>query len=123
MFISLHRYLVVDALMAAAVVVILDVAPDALPQAWHVVLGVDVDMLRLDGTPEALYPDVVLAAATAIHADLDVESLTGLLTYYICKSLAEITNYIEGFCFSNIAFTSNSVIPFSLSLLKSLILR
>ena len=46
-----------------------------------------------------------------------------LLTYYICKSLAEITNYIEGFCFSNIAFTSNSVIPFSLSLLKSLILR
>ena len=66
----------VDALMAAAVVVILDVVPDALPQARHVVLWVDVDMLRLDGTPEALYPDVVLAAAAAIHADPDAESLT-----------------------------------------------
>ena len=65
----------VDALMAAAVVVILDVVPDALPQARHVVLWVDVDMLRLDGTPEALYPDVVLAAAAAIHADPDAESL------------------------------------------------
>ena len=77
MFISLHRYLVVDALMAAAVVVILDVAPDALPQARHVVLWVDVVMLRLDGTPEALYPDVVLAAATAIHTDPDAEPLAG----------------------------------------------
>ena len=75
MFVSLHRYLVVDALMAAAVVVILDVALDALPQAWHVVLGVDVDMLRLDGAPEAFYPDVVLAAAASIHADPDAESL------------------------------------------------
>ena len=67
----------VDALMAAAVVVIFDVVPDALPQARHVVLWVDVDMLRLDGTPEALYPDVVLAAATAIHTDPDAESLAG----------------------------------------------
>ena len=77
MFVSLHRYLVVDTLMAAAVVVILDVVPDALPQVRYVVLWVDVDMLRLDGTPEALYPDVVLAAAAAIHADFDAESLAG----------------------------------------------
>lgn len=75
MFISLHRYLVVDTLMAAAVVVILDVAPDALPQARHVVLRVDIDIHRLNGTPKALYPDVVLAAAAAIHADPDAESL------------------------------------------------
>ena len=34
-------------------------------------------MLRLDGTPEALYPDVVLAAATAIHTDPDAEPLAG----------------------------------------------
>ena len=66
-----------DVLMAAAVVVILAVVPDALPQARYVVLWVDVDMLRLDGTTEALYPDVVLAAATAIHADPDAESLAG----------------------------------------------
>ena len=44
-------------------------------QARHVVLRVDIDILRLDGTPEALYPDVVLAASTAIHADPDAESL------------------------------------------------
>ena len=75
MFISLHRYLVVDTLMAAAVVVILDVVPDALSQARHVVFWVDVDILHLDGTPETLYPDVVLAAAAAIHADPDAESL------------------------------------------------
>ena len=77
MFVSLHWYLVVDTLMAATVVVILDVVPNALSQARHVVLRVDIDILRLDGTPEALYPDVVLAAAAAIHADPDAESLTG----------------------------------------------
>ena len=65
MFVFLHRYLVVDALMAATVVVILDVVPNALSQARHVVLRVDIDTLRLNGTPEALYPDVVLAASTA----------------------------------------------------------
>ena len=43
---------------------------------WHVVLWVDVDILHLDGTPETLYPDVVLAAAAAIHTDPDAESLT-----------------------------------------------
>ena len=75
MFVSLHRYLVVDTLMAAAVIVILDVVPNALSQARHVVLRVDIDILRLNGTPEALYPDVVLAAAAAIHADPDAESL------------------------------------------------
>ena len=75
MFVSLHRYLVVDTLMAAAVVVILDIAPDAQSQARHVVFWVDVDILHLDGTPKTLYPDVVLAAAAAIHADPDAEFL------------------------------------------------
>ena len=75
MFVFLHWYLVVDALMAATVIVILDVVPNALSQARHVVLRVDIDIFRLDGTPEALYPDVVLAASAAIHADLDAEFL------------------------------------------------
>ena len=38
MFVSLHLFLVVDALMAATVVVILDVVPDTLPQSRHIVL-------------------------------------------------------------------------------------
>ena len=63
--------------MTPTVVVVLDVILDALPQKRHIVLGVDVDILRLDGTPEAFYPDVVLASSTSVHADLDAESLTG----------------------------------------------
>ena len=65
----------VDALMAAVVVVILYLVPDALPQARHVVLRVDVDILRLGGMPKALYPDIVFATAAAIHAGPDAESI------------------------------------------------
>lgn len=65
-----------DSLMTATVVVILDVIPDASSEARHVILWVDVDVLGLDGTPEPLYPDVVLAAATPVHADLDAMLLT-----------------------------------------------
>ena len=75
--VSLHRYLVGNALMTPTVVIILDVVPDSLPQKRHIVLRVDVDVLRLDGTPEALYPDVVLASSTSVHADLDAKALTG----------------------------------------------
>ena len=76
-FVSLHRNLVGDALVRTTVVVILDVIPDTLSQTRNITLWIDVDILSLDGTPEALYPDVVLAASTAIHTDLDAEFLTG----------------------------------------------
>ena len=33
--------------------------------------GIDVDPFLLDGSPEAFYPDVVLAAALAVHTHLD----------------------------------------------------
>ena len=73
--VSLHRYLVGNALMTPAVVVILDVIPDSLPQKRHIVLRVDVDVLRLDGTPEAFYPDIVLASSMSVHTDFDTQFL------------------------------------------------
>ena len=75
--VPLHRYLVGDSLMTTAVVVILDVVSDTPSQARNVILWVDVDVLGLDGTPEAFNPDVVLAASTPVHADLDAILLTG----------------------------------------------
>ena len=75
--VSLHRYLVGNALMTPTVVVILYVFPDSQPQERHIVLRVNVDVLRLDGTPEAFYPDVVLASSASVHADLDAEGLAG----------------------------------------------
>ena len=45
MIVYYHRYLVVDVLMTAMAVVILDVVPDALSQARHIVLQVDGDIL------------------------------------------------------------------------------
>ena len=75
--VSLHRYLVGNALMTPTVVIILYIVPDSLPQTRHIVLRVDVDVLRLNGTPEAFYPDVVLASSPAVHADLDTEALAG----------------------------------------------
>ena len=66
-----------NALMTSTVVIILDIVSDSLPKKRHIVIGVDVDILRLDGTPEAFYPDVVLAASVSIHTDLDAEALTG----------------------------------------------
>ena len=61
--------------MTPAVVVILDVIPDSLPQKRHIVLRVDVDVLRLDGTPEAFYPDIVLASSMSVHTDFDTQFL------------------------------------------------
>ena len=43
----------------------------------HVFLRINVDILSLDGMPEAFYPYIVLTSATAIHADLDTVFLTG----------------------------------------------
>lgn len=59
------------ALMGAAVVVVLDVVLDASPKNDHVVFGIQIDVFRLDGSPEAFNPNVVLAAPTPVHADLD----------------------------------------------------
>ena len=75
--VSLHRYLMGNALMTPTVVIILDVVSDSLSQKRHIVLWGDVDVLRLDGTPEAFYPDIVLASSTSVHTDLDAEALTG----------------------------------------------
>jgi len=60
----------------STVVVILDIALDVLSQSRHIVLRIDEDILFLDGTPETLYPDVVLTASTAIHTDIDAKSLS-----------------------------------------------
>ena len=57
------------------IVVEFDKLIDVLTQFFHRLCRVQVDVLHLDGTPETLYPDVVLAAAAAIHADPDAESL------------------------------------------------
>ena len=37
---------------------------------------IEIDVLRLDGAPEELYPDIVLASSTPVHADLDTILLT-----------------------------------------------
>ena len=57
--IDLGRDLVSDALVAAPVVVIVNEARDSAPQGDHVILRVQIYVFPLDGSPEALYPDVV----------------------------------------------------------------
>ena len=57
--------------MGAFVVVELDVVAYSLTQLHDRVGRIDRDVFLLDSAPEPLYPDVVLAAAPAIHADED----------------------------------------------------
>src|SRR5262245_29838483 len=48
-----------------------DVAVDRLPCLADAVIGVQIDFLVLDGSPEALDEDVVSPCALAVHADRD----------------------------------------------------
>ena len=57
--------------MGAFVVVELDVVAYPLTQLHDRVGRIDIDVFLLDSAPETFYPDVVLAAAPAIHADED----------------------------------------------------
>ena len=57
--------------MGAFVVVELDVVAYPLTQLHDRVGRIDIDVFLLDSAPEPFYPDVVLAAAPAIHADED----------------------------------------------------
>ena len=41
--------------------------------------GVEIDPFLFDGSPEAFYPDVVLAAALAVHAHLDAMAAQQIL--------------------------------------------
>ena len=78
MFVSLHRYLVVDTLMAAAVVVILDVVPDALPQVRYVVLWVDVDS----------HGGAVLVCVSKFTKNLDSEAYLIKKLHYLLRKIA-----------------------------------
>ena len=60
-----------DALMWPPIVVVFDILSDAVPEFAHSVHGVDVDIFCLDGSPKSLYPDVVLAAPSSVHAHAD----------------------------------------------------
>ena len=53
--------------MWTLVVVVLDEAVYSTAKLVHRVGGVEIDPFLLDGSPEAFYPDVVLAAALAVH--------------------------------------------------------
>jgi len=55
----------------ASGVVELDVARDLASGFAHRLVGVQVDVLVFERTPEALDEDVVAPAALAVHADLD----------------------------------------------------
>lgn len=57
------------ALVAAAVVVIVDVLSDAVTQGTHCGFRVQVYILAFDGAPEAFYPYIIKTSGPAIHAD------------------------------------------------------
>ena len=67
-----------DALMWPPIVVVFDILSDAVPEFAHSVHGVDVDIFCLDGSPKSLYPDVVLAAPSSVHAHADVVAGAGV---------------------------------------------
>lgn len=56
--------------MWSLVVVESDIVCNATAQLINSVSGVQIYPFLLDCPPEALYPNVVLAAASSIHADL-----------------------------------------------------
>lgn len=57
--------------MRPPVVVVVYELLDAIAQFVHAVGRVQTDVFLLYGTPESLYPDVVLTSSTAIHTNLD----------------------------------------------------
>src|SRR6056297_3851752 len=58
--------------MGTAAVVEAEVAPDPGAGLGHAGVGSQVDLLVFDGSPQALYEDVVAPGALAVHADPDL---------------------------------------------------
>jgi len=58
--------------MWPAVVVIFHELANAFTKFGSVISRIQVDILLLNGTPEALYPYIVLASVSAIHTDFDM---------------------------------------------------
>ena len=56
--------------------------------------GVEIDPFLFDGSPEAFYPDVVLAAALAVHAHLDAMAAQQILPCFrgVLAALVGVAN-------------------------------
>ena len=71
-------------------VIEIDVVPNRCSGLSHRIIGLEVDLLILDGSPEAFYEDIVSPTPFAIHADTDV-----VLLEFFGKGLAgELTTLI-----------------------------
>ena len=46
--------------------------PYPLPQSRHIVCGMQINMLLLDGAPKTLYPYIIFATSPAIHRNTDI---------------------------------------------------
>lgn len=70
--------------MWSLIVVVLDELLDTVAQLVHRLSGIEIDVFLLDGAPEPLYPDVVLAASSAVHADLYSITSQQVLPFLCC---------------------------------------
>ena len=67
-----------------------DVASDRLPCFADAFIGVQIDFLVLDGSPEALDKDIVSPCALAVHADRDA-----VVDQHVCEfGIGELTALI-----------------------------
>ena len=74
-------------MMWPAIIVILNEFGNSFAELMPVICRIQINVFLFDSTPETFYPNIILASASAIHADTDMMLLqtlypifTGILT-------------------------------------------
>lgn len=66
------RAAALQGLMRALLIIKLYPIPYPVPQSRHIVRGMQINMLLLEGTPKTLYPYIIFATSPAIHRNTDM---------------------------------------------------
>ena len=72
------------------IVIVVNESLDSKEQVRAVFLRLDVNVLIFDRFPKSFYPDVVLGAAAAIHADLHFRVLRASVSPFLARKLAAL---------------------------------
>ena len=87
--------------------------PYPLPQSRHIVRGMQINMLLLDGAPKTLYPYIIFATSPAIHQNTNMIIRQHLLPFRRCvlASLVGTLSQVRHVALCTPATTRSSFLP------------
>lgn len=86
--------------MDTDIVVVTDIVSNASYHLPTVIVGIEIDIVLFEGSPEALYPGIVTATAATVHADLDLMGLERFNPFFarVLAALVGVDNLGYSIC-------------------------